>query len=49
VVIADFYDRGDIFSRDRNLTSNGNAKPFGGVDIRNPNHPGAINFFGASD
>jgi iron complex outermembrane receptor protein len=46
VIIADFYDRADIFSRDRNLTSNGNAKPFGGVDIRNPNHPGAINFFG---
>ena len=29
LIIADAYDRGAIFSRDRNLTSNGNAIPFG--------------------
>ena len=40
LIIADAYDRGAIFSRDRNLTSNGNAIPFGGADIRSINKPG---------
>ncbi len=40
LIIADAYDRGAIFSRDRNLTSNGNAIPFGGGDIRSVNKPG---------
>ena len=30
LIIADAYDREAIYSRDRNLTSNGNAIPFGG-------------------
>jgi iron complex outermembrane receptor protein len=42
LIIADAYDRGAIFSRDRNLTSNGNAIPFGGGDGRSSNLPGAI-------
>ena len=53
LIIADAYDRAAIFSRDRNLTSNGNAIPFGGGDIRSSNKPGggfyrqrwALNFF----
>ena len=31
-----------IYSRDRNLTSNGNAIPFGGADFRSSNKPGGI-------
>src|SRR5438309_4553942 len=42
LIIADGYDRGAIYSRDRNLTSNGNAIPFGGGDGRSSNFPGAI-------
>src|SRR6478736_1658420 len=40
LIIADAYDRGAIFSRDRNITSNGNSIPFGGGDIRSVNKPG---------
>ena len=29
MIIADAYDRAGIYSRDRNITSNGNAIPFG--------------------
>ena len=43
LIIADAYDRGAIFSRDRNLTSNGNAIPFGGGDGRSSNKPGQVN------
>ena len=43
LIIADGYDRGAIFSRDRNLTSNGNAIPFGGGDGRSSNKPGHVN------
>ena len=42
LIIADAYDRGAIYSRDRNLTSNGNAIPFGGADSRSTNKPGGI-------
>jgi len=42
LVIADFYDRADIFSRDRDLTSNARATPFGGFDIRSSNFPGNV-------
>jgi iron complex outermembrane recepter protein len=42
LIIADAYDRAAIFSRDRNLTSNGNAIPFGGPDARSSNFPGRI-------
>src|SRR5437868_4722935 len=47
LIIADAYDRGAIFSRDRNLTSNGNAIPFGGGDGRSSNKPGGIVSFEA--
>src|SRR6478609_8002996 len=40
LIIADAYDRQAIFSRDRNITSNGNSIPFGGGDIRSVNKPG---------
>ena len=43
LVIADAYDRQAIFSRDRNLTSNGNAIPFAGPDARSTNKPGQVN------
>src|SRR5437868_5060630 len=41
VVIADFFERtGGIFSRDRDISSNGNFVPFGGLDARSGNFPG---------
>src|SRR5438874_6366683 len=42
LITADVYDRQAIFSRDRNLTANGNAIPFGGGDGRSSNRPGGI-------
>src|SRR5467141_4692650 len=46
VVIADFYERtGGIFSRDRDISSNGNFVPFGGFDIRSSNFPGRVQGF----
>src|SRR5205809_1883238 len=45
VVIADFYDRADIFSRDRDISSNGFAKPWGGFDSRSGNQPGRVGSF----
>ena len=42
VVIADFYDRAAIYSRDRFLSSNANALAFGGFDNRSPNFRGFI-------
>src|SRR5438309_5134105 len=42
LVIADGYSRDAIFSRDRNLTSNAQAIPFGGGDGRSSNSPGKI-------
>ena len=43
VVIADFYQRtGGIFSRDTDITSNGNFRPFGGFDVRSSNFPGRV-------
>src|SRR5467141_1803073 len=48
LVIADFYDRTAIYSRDRDLTSNGNAIPFGGADGRSDNRPGGIFAAGGS-
>ena len=42
VVIADFYQRtGGLFSRDRDISSNGNFVPFGGFDVRSGNEPGS--------
>ena len=46
VVVADFWQRtGGIFSRDRDLTSNGNFTKFGGLDGRSGNFPGHIGGF----
>jgi outer membrane receptor protein involved in Fe transport len=46
VVIADFWERtGGIFSRDRDITSNAFAIPWGGADGRSSNFPGAIGTF----
>src|SRR5215475_14565596 len=46
VVIADFYQRtGGLFSRDRDLSSNGDFHPFGGFDVRSSNFPGRVQGF----
>jgi iron complex outermembrane recepter protein len=46
VVIADFWQRmGGIFSRDRDISSNAFAIPFGGVDGRSGNFPGRVGGF----
>jgi iron complex outermembrane recepter protein len=45
VVIADFYDRAAIYSRDRFLSSNANALAFGGFDNRSSNLPGWVGGF----
>jgi outer membrane receptor protein involved in Fe transport len=45
VVVADFYDRAAIYSRDRFLTSNANALAFGGFDNRSSREPGRIGSF----
>jgi len=42
LVIADFYDRAAIYSRDRFLSSNANALAFGGFDNRSGNEPGRV-------
>jgi iron complex outermembrane recepter protein len=43
VVIADFYYRsGGVFSRDRDISSNGNFRRFGGFDVRSSNFPGRV-------
>ena len=45
VVIADFYDRAAIYNRDRFLSSNANAIPWGGFDARSADFPGGIGSF----
>ena len=43
VVIADFWERlGGVFSRDRDISSNGNFNQFGGFDARSGNFPGRL-------
>src|SRR5216117_923795 len=42
LIIADAYDRQGIFSRDRDLTRNGQAIPWGGGDGRSSNKPGGV-------
>src|SRR5215813_2207548 len=43
VVIADFWQRlGGVFSRDRDISSNGFFIPFGGTDNRSGNEPGRV-------
>ncbi len=44
VVIADFWERGGgIFSRDKDISANGNFRAFGGFDERSGNFPGKVN------
>jgi iron complex outermembrane recepter protein len=46
VVIADFWERtGGVFSRDRDISANAFAIPFGGLDGRSGNHPGRVRGF----
>jgi iron complex outermembrane receptor protein len=46
VVIADFFDRlNGLFSRDRDISSNGNFRRFGGFDARSGNFPGRVQGF----
>src|SRR6266436_9320293 len=42
LIIADFYDRAAIYSRDRDISSNAQAIPWGGGDFRSSNSPGKI-------
>src|SRR5207237_1392350 len=43
VVVADFWQRGGgVFSRDRDISSNGFFVPFGGFDARSGNFPGRV-------
>jgi iron complex outermembrane recepter protein len=43
VVIADFWQRlGGVYSRDRDISSNGNFNEFGGFDARSGNFPGRL-------
>src|SRR5438093_2188369 len=46
LVIADFYDRAAIYARDRQLTSNTFAIPWGGFDKRLAYSPGHIGLIG---
>src|SRR6266550_4651112 len=46
VVVADFFDRlNGLFSRDRDISSNGNFRRFGGFDARSGNFPGRVGGF----
>ncbi len=43
VVVADFWQRlNGLFSRDRDISANGDFTPFGGFDIRSGNEPGRV-------
>jgi iron complex outermembrane receptor protein len=42
VVIADFYNRAAIYTRDRDLESNAFSIPWGGFDFRSPFFPGQV-------
>jgi iron complex outermembrane receptor protein len=45
LVIADFYDRAAMYSRDRDIDSNAFADPWGGFDFRSGVEPGHIGGF----
>jgi iron complex outermembrane recepter protein len=46
VVVADFWERtGGVFSRDRDISSNGDFTRFGGFDSRSGNSPGRVGSF----
>jgi iron complex outermembrane receptor protein len=42
LIIADFYNRAAIYSRDRDISRNAWAIPWGGFDDRSPTEPGHI-------
>src|SRR5436190_4883330 len=42
LVIADFYNRAAIYTRDRDLESNAFSIPWGGFDFRSPFFPGQV-------
>jgi len=42
VVIADFYDRAAVYSRDRDITANAFLVPWGAIDFRDQSVPGRI-------
>lgn len=42
VVIADFYNRAAIYTRDRDLEANAFTIPWGGTDFRDPFFPGQV-------
>ena len=45
LVVADFYDRAAIYSRDRDIDSNAFAIPWGGFDFRSTSFPGRVRGF----
>src|SRR5205809_145856 len=46
VVVADFWERlNGIFSRDRDQSSNGNFRRYGGFNVRSSNEPGRVQAF----
>src|SRR5438874_4710290 len=46
VIVADFWERtGGVFSRDRDISSNGDFTRFGGFDSRSVNEPGRVGSF----
>src|SRR5436309_11549938 len=48
VIIADFFERlNGVFSRDRDISSNGNQVEWGGVEGRSSNFPGSISASGS--
>ena len=42
MVIADFYNRAAIYTRDRDLETNAFSIPWGGTDFRTPFFPGQV-------
>jgi iron complex outermembrane receptor protein len=42
LVIAEAYDRQAIFSHDRDVSSNADFRPWGGIDARSGNYPGRV-------
>jgi iron complex outermembrane receptor protein len=45
VVFAGAYDRGAIYSRDRDISSNARHNKFGGIDLRSGNYAGRVQGF----
>ena len=45
VVIADFYDRAAMYTRDRDLDRNAFSIPWGGFDFRSEDFPGRVGVF----